>query len=164
MKRMKSFATAAILSALMSITAFAGEWKQDNVGWWYQNDDGSYLVESFAKTDQGWCYFGPTGYIATGWVEFPQGWLQFSESGLCANPLNELGQLVPSPAEGWVHFSYDSAATLLKWIDAGQAVYYKDLWWTNNPITGEDVQYSHDVSEDKDYVPYQPVSLGAGSY
>lgn len=49
-KRMKKtkllFATLGV-SAILSMTSFAGEWKQDNTGWWYQNDDGTYPVSSW---------------------------------------------------------------------------------------------------------------------
>ena len=44
MKKMKVFITSVLLSSALSITALAGEWKQDDIGWWYQNDDGSYPV------------------------------------------------------------------------------------------------------------------------
>lgn len=33
------FATFFVVSA--SVVSFAGEWKQDNIGWWYLNDDGT---------------------------------------------------------------------------------------------------------------------------
>ena len=63
----------------MSITAFAGEWKQDAIGWWYQNDDGSYLTncwqwidgnedgiaENYYLDDNGYCLMNtvtPDGY------------------------------------------------------------------------------------------------------
>ena len=38
---------ALALSSMMSISAYAGEWKQDNTGWWYQNDDGSYPANTW---------------------------------------------------------------------------------------------------------------------
>lgn len=34
---------AGLMSLALSIPVFAGEWKQDETGWWYQNEDGSYL-------------------------------------------------------------------------------------------------------------------------
>jgi len=42
MKKMKLMLAALALMSAMPFTAFAGEWKQDTAGWWYQNDDGSY--------------------------------------------------------------------------------------------------------------------------
>lgn len=35
MGKLKLFIAAALLSASLSMTALAGEWKQDNTGWWY---------------------------------------------------------------------------------------------------------------------------------
>lgn len=50
----KKFATLVItgLFALSSLsTAIAGTWIQDNVGWWYQNDDGSYPTNGWLWID-----------------------------------------------------------------------------------------------------------------
>ena len=49
MKRLlKAACLTAIAGALLSgsMTAFAGQWQQDEKGWWYQNDDGSYLANT----------------------------------------------------------------------------------------------------------------------
>ena len=43
-KKMATVLSVVVLAATASITAQAGVWKQDNVGWWWQNDDGSYPV------------------------------------------------------------------------------------------------------------------------
>lgn len=53
-------ATIALCSTFVS---FAGEWKQDNVGWWYQNDDGSYVISSWKEIDGKQYYFDASGYI-----------------------------------------------------------------------------------------------------
>ena len=42
MKKVKLFFAVGVASAVLSMTSFAGEWKQDASGWWYQNDDGSF--------------------------------------------------------------------------------------------------------------------------
>ncbi len=59
------------LSVLSSMSAFAGEWKTDEVGRWYQNDDGSYTTNNWQKIkdDDGverWYLFDENGYIRTG--------------------------------------------------------------------------------------------------
>lgn len=54
---------AVLLSGMMSISSYAGEWKQDNVGWWYQNDDGSYPANSWQEIDGKQYYFGNDGYM-----------------------------------------------------------------------------------------------------
>ena len=40
--RLSAFLSDGISAAFSGITAYAGAWKQDGTGWWYQNDDGSY--------------------------------------------------------------------------------------------------------------------------
>ena len=47
----KVLATTAMLSMLASTTAFAGQWKSDANGWWYQNDNGSYPANTWMWID-----------------------------------------------------------------------------------------------------------------
>lgn len=54
--------TVAILTAT-SMISFAGEWKQDNAGWWYQNGDGSYPVSSWKEVNGKQYYFDANGYM-----------------------------------------------------------------------------------------------------
>lgn len=79
-KNMKLAAVTAAMTMLMSMTAFAGQWKSDANGWWWQNDDGSYPVntwqwidgnsdgtaESYYFDGQGYCLLNtttPDGYV-----------------------------------------------------------------------------------------------------
>lgn len=50
-KVLKTMLLAGCLSVLFSFASFAGEWKQDNRGWWWQNDDGSYPAGSWQWLD-----------------------------------------------------------------------------------------------------------------
>lgn len=60
---------SATLAASMSMTAFAGQWQQDTIGWWYQNDDGSYFSNGWQWIDSDGdglaeCYYFDTnGYM-----------------------------------------------------------------------------------------------------
>lgn len=63
MKKVKLFFAVGVASAALSMTSFAGEWKQDASGWWYQNDDGSYPVNSWKEIDGKQYYFGNDGYM-----------------------------------------------------------------------------------------------------
>lgn len=56
---------AAAFAASMSMTAFAGTWQQDTNGWWYQNDNGSYLNNGWCWIDGRCYYFMPDGYCLT---------------------------------------------------------------------------------------------------
>lgn len=62
MKKIKAIVMVVALSATMSIPALAGEWKQDNAGYWYQNDDGGYPVKQWKEIDGKQYYFGDDGY------------------------------------------------------------------------------------------------------
>lgn len=65
----KVLTTTALLSMLASSTVFAGQWKSDNNGWWYQNDDGSYPTNTWQWIDGNSdgvsesYYFNENGYM-----------------------------------------------------------------------------------------------------
>ena len=69
-KLLKAFGLAAGLTITMSVTAFAGQWREDADGWWWQEDDGSYAVSSWQWLDGNQdgvaeCYyFDGNGYMA----------------------------------------------------------------------------------------------------
>ena len=69
----KKFALMGLMAGftiLSTIPAFAGQWKQDSTGWWYQNDDGSYPTSTWNWIDGNndgiaeSYYFNSNGYIA----------------------------------------------------------------------------------------------------
>lgn len=61
-KKLIMAAAAALLSAALSVPAFAAEWKSDASGWWYQNDDGTYPNNGWTWVDGKCYYFNPDGY------------------------------------------------------------------------------------------------------
>lgn len=67
---MKKLLTTTVLAGLMavsmSMTAFAGQWQQDAKGYWYQNDDGSYLKDGWNWVDGKCYYFAADGYCLIG--------------------------------------------------------------------------------------------------
>ncbi|MDO5346634.1 MAG: hypothetical protein Q4E91_12950 [Lachnospiraceae bacterium] len=68
-KNVVTLMTAAVMTAAMTMTAFAGEWKQDAQGWWWQNDNGTYPNSGWEwldgnKDGVSECYFfGNDGYL-----------------------------------------------------------------------------------------------------
>lgn len=48
-----------------TITANAGQWKQNDTGWWYQNTDGSYLASGWQWIHGKCYYFTSDGYCLT---------------------------------------------------------------------------------------------------
>ncbi len=61
-KQLVTLGLSVMLAASMSMTAFAGQWKQDTTGWWYQNDDGSYFNGGWNWIDGKCYYFTTEGY------------------------------------------------------------------------------------------------------
>ena len=57
-------------AAIYQIGSPAGEWKQDESGWWYRNGDGTYTVSNWQQIDGAWYFFNERGYMATGWVDW----------------------------------------------------------------------------------------------
>ena len=66
MRRMKKAIAIALATATMAsqaMTAMAAEWKQNEIGYWYQEDNGSYPTNSW-KWINGKCYyFDSNGYM-----------------------------------------------------------------------------------------------------
>lgn len=68
-KRIRIFTTALFMSMTLNQITFAGEWKSDEIGQWYQNDDGSYPVNSWQWIDGNRdgvsesYYFNENGYM-----------------------------------------------------------------------------------------------------
>lgn len=68
-KKLILLALTTGLSVLSCIPVFAGQWKQDNIGWWYQEDNGSYPVSTWKWIDGNGdgvaeCYyFNASGYM-----------------------------------------------------------------------------------------------------
>lgn len=68
-KGIKIFTTALFMSMTLNQITFAGEWKSDEIGQWYQNDDGSYPVNTWQWIDGNRdgvsesYYFNENGYM-----------------------------------------------------------------------------------------------------
>lgn len=81
MKKAKLLIASTIISMVLSITAFAGEWKQNTSGWWYQNDDGSYSQNAWLQDNEKWYHFDANGYMQTGWLDLSSTWYYLNQSG-----------------------------------------------------------------------------------
>ena len=71
MKKKSCIILAASMVLMMSFSAFAGVWKNDAKGWWYENADGSYLRNGWNWVDGNndgvseSYYFQNDGYLVT---------------------------------------------------------------------------------------------------
>ena len=50
-KTLKILAAAGIMTVAMGMTAFAGQWKQDTTGWWYDYGNGTWPASSWQWVD-----------------------------------------------------------------------------------------------------------------
>lgn len=56
-------------------------WRQDERGWWYRFQDGSYPCDSWLKANGEWYHFDGEGYMQTGWIEDAGVYYYLSDSG-----------------------------------------------------------------------------------
>lgn len=80
MKKRFAILFTIIVAMMFTNIAYAGQWKQDAIGYWYQKDDGSYVTGWYQDIDGKWYYFDDqSGYMLTNTIT-PDGYV-ISESG-----------------------------------------------------------------------------------
>lgn len=84
-RNMAAVILAAAASAAMAGTAWAGEWKSDERGWWYEEDSGNYASGTMVEIDGEWYSFGEQGYMLTGWLHKGDDWYYFDPDGARAS-------------------------------------------------------------------------------
>ena len=57
----------SVLLAIVNVSmiAFAGSWQSDDYGWWYQNDNGSYVKSDWLQDNGKFYFMGIDGYMLT---------------------------------------------------------------------------------------------------
>lgn len=83
-KKSVLFAMAATFTLLSSAPAFAGQWQQDNVGWWYLNDNNTYPVNGWKTIGEAMYYFNNNGYLLTNTIT-PDGYTVDENGAWIAN-------------------------------------------------------------------------------
>ena len=160
---------AMILSTLCMSSAYAGEWKQNATGYWYQEDDGSNPAAAWKQIDGKWYYFTPSGYMNTGWIKVSNQWyycessgemrttdlvtdvftFRFNVDGSC---LNFYENTTPSTQAGWSSYGTSSLETWTTAILKGDIIFYDGQYWATPDYTSSlknaTVTYQHDVSGD----------------
>ena len=116
-----------------------GHWVKDAVGWWYACADGtSYLKDGWYTINGSDYLFGPSGYMATGFLKRADGqWVYANESGaLVGGWVRDGGSwyyLDPATkvmATGWVadggswYYLTGSGAMAIGWVNDGGSWYY----------------------------------------
>lgn len=62
-KLFATLGTVLMLSVTSVTTVFAGEWHQDDIGWWYQYDEETMIVDGWWEIDGKDYYFDANGYM-----------------------------------------------------------------------------------------------------
>lgn len=83
-KLFTTFLLTTVLTFAASMSAFAGNWRQDATGWWYQNDDGSWTANAWSSHNGFWYHFDTNGYMQTGWLKDGNTWYYLKDSGAMA--------------------------------------------------------------------------------
>ena len=74
-KKILGFIFVCFTSCLLSMIALASPpvmegWKQNDIGWWYRQVDGTYPSDSWKNINKKWYYFDDKGYmVEDSWVE-----------------------------------------------------------------------------------------------
>lgn len=167
MKKIALLATVTIITLCMNFSAFAGEWKQNSTGWWYQNDDGTNPSTIWKQINDNWYYFDSNGYVNTGWIKISNQWyyceptgemrtnelstdvfnFKFNSDGSC---LNFYENTTPSVQAGWYSYGTSSLSTLTNAIASGDVIYYNSEYWATpdyvSTLKNQRTTYFHDVA------------------
>ena len=134
MKRFSAFIVVLVITMLMTVPAYAGQWRVDNTGWWYQEDNGSYPRDAWRFIDGSWYYFYSNGYMAhDAWINGlyyvgPDGkWIQNVQKKLTQAQVENVFQRY------WDNTGYSSANAISYWfIDkmTDRFAYIHERWYT----------------------------------
>ena len=110
-------------------------WQNNDNGYWYVREDGSYPKDQFEKIDGTWYYFDGSGYMLSDkWKKRPDGtWYYFDKSGEMATGWKKI-------ADKWYYFKEDGAM-VTGWVK------YKDTWYYLDGKEGNMVSNSFVKSE-----------------
>lgn len=122
MKRLLALTLA--ISLILSSSSFAAGWKQDDKGWWYENDDGSYkLNEWFNDPATGWRYHANTfGYIDTGLTKINDQWYHFSDTGELYYNIYDREKGIMSDGDGKAYLPTENG-----YLGGQVVLYYNDM-------------------------------------
>ena len=62
-KIFKTMIVSVVMMTFAATLAFAGQWKKDTRGWWYQNDNGTYPKNEWRSVNGAWYCFDGAGYM-----------------------------------------------------------------------------------------------------
>jgi len=144
---------------LIPVSQAKADWHQDNVGWWYSLNDGSYYKNTEAKINEKWYKFDDRGYMMTGWQLIWE--RNDSRWGIIKNwsyfdPVNGDQKIGWQNIDGkWYYLTRDGALMGKQYID-GKHYYFdpvnadmKTGWISNPGYSGTEWNYYDPVSGEK---------------
>ena len=123
------------------VSSEGGHWVKDGVGWWYQCADGrGYLKNGWFSINGSDYLFGPSGYVATGWLKRADGqWVYADSDGVLVSGWVRdggswyyLDPATKAMATGWLndrgtwYYLTGSGAMATGWVNDGGTWYYLD--------------------------------------
>ncbi len=120
-KKVRVVVTAALLSITCASAAFAAGWQQDEKGYRFQNDSGSWASDQIMAVDGVNYAFDPQGYMVTGWHTRDGKWYYFTPgSGAMAYGWQNV--------EGKWYYLDQSLGGYMRtsWLTLGSKRYYLD--------------------------------------
>lgn len=120
-----------LLSLLFVTTSFAGDWKQDDKGWRYQEDDGTYPSNSWKEINNNWYYFNEGGYMLSD-TTTPDGYI-VNKSGEWVKPKETVA---PSSTAKKYTFSEKDRWVSKGKIPEGEYVYYPNTQMKDAIVAG----------------------------
>ena len=70
-----------LATSLAPMTVSAASWRKNSVGWWYEEDNGSYPANQWKQINGNWYWFNKNGYMATDWQYIGGDWYYLQSSG-----------------------------------------------------------------------------------
>lgn len=82
----KKLAVVLSLSCVVSMcgplmSSNAAQWKQDDSGWKYERDNGTFSTGGWEQIAEEWYYLNEDGYMQTGWLQVNGDWYYLDSSG-----------------------------------------------------------------------------------
>lgn len=94
-------------------------WQQNQYGWWWVREDGSYPTEKWEKINDVWYYFDDKGFMKRStWLNYKDAWYWFTDSGSMATGWARINN-------AWYYFDEDGKM-VTGWIKHKQTWYYLD--------------------------------------
>lgn len=145
---MKKILLSTVISVCLAFiflpqSAYAAGFVQDTAGVKYQNDDGSFLKDSWVQVGQSIYHLDKNGLVQTGWIQVGSLWYLMDQTGACTNPTGTAtapaGQALgsttaaasgdPFADAGWIALDTTDQTALADGISAGLVGFDGAQYW-----------------------------------